>query len=134
MRHYWSGSSASSLCTFLLTENPSAGFAQGHHSGRSTSRVGFLEFTQFFNHGFPWKLQSCVKFSMAISAYAVSGQPGSDTHVDQNKSASPPSGHASYSRLLCRLSYRGSLLSCTEVQLDLVAKGARGVKRVLVSH
>src|SRR5262249_48141009 len=44
-----------------------------HHSGDNAPGVGFLEFTRFFSHGFPWKLQ-----------------------------------HASYSRLLCRLSYRGS--------------------------
>ena len=31
MRHYWTGSSTSSLCTFLPTHGPSAGFAQDYH-------------------------------------------------------------------------------------------------------
>jgi hypothetical protein len=31
-------------------------------------RAGFPEFTQFFNHGLPWKLQPGVNFPMAIGA------------------------------------------------------------------
>ena len=45
---------ASSLCTFPRT---SEDLAQGYPSLLSYWTVGFLEFTQFFNHGFPWKLQ-----------------------------------------------------------------------------
>jgi hypothetical protein len=45
----------------------SAGFAQGYHSG-GWAGAGFPEFTRFCNHGFPWKLQSRVNLSVAISA------------------------------------------------------------------
>jgi len=38
MRLYWLGSSASSLCTFLPTRGPSAGFAQDYHSEASKPR------------------------------------------------------------------------------------------------
>src|SRR3989304_3646500 len=31
---YWLGSSTSSLCTFLPTHSPSAGFAQDYHRGK----------------------------------------------------------------------------------------------------
>ena len=52
------GSSASSLCTFLPTFSPSAGFAQGYHA--VLNGEGFPEFTRSFNHGLPWKLQASV--------------------------------------------------------------------------
>ena len=68
MRLYWSGSSASSLCTFLPTPCPSAGFAQDYRSEHYVSGAGFPEFTRCCNHSFLWKLQSGVNFSHAPTA------------------------------------------------------------------
>lgn len=55
-----------SLCTFLLTENPSAGFAQGYHPSENIPGAGFPEFTRFFNHSFPWKLQFLQPIALPI--------------------------------------------------------------------
>jgi hypothetical protein len=60
MRHYWVGSSASSLCTFLPIPSPQQ-WAVRQDSLRITvspvSEVGFPEFTRCFNHSLLWKLQ-----------------------------------------------------------------------------
>ena len=42
---------------FRLPAPFSADFAQGYHV-LCFKDLGFPEFTRFFNHGFPWKLQS----------------------------------------------------------------------------
>jgi hypothetical protein len=67
--YYWIGSSIPSLCTFLPTL-----FSQTLRQASLkvailiTTREGFLEFTQFFNHSHLWKLQhSSMKFSVTVS-------------------------------------------------------------------
>jgi len=73
-RHYWMGSSASSLCTFLLTIHPSAGFAQGSHSEAVRGRVPWIH--PMFQPQFPVEAATLYEFldgNLRVGIYPLLG-------------------------------------------------------------